>query len=133
VKPAQGCQHRRLEEVIKLGTRWIKVDAKIVECFRAWEEPAGAAHPWFAIVADITTPGGQIDRVEARQRLYTRTHHWRAPDPGDVVPARWNRARGMLKLDLDGDPRYDERVIKMLGRTQAARSHVPPGPGGGVA
>jgi hypothetical protein len=120
-------------EVIKLGTRWIKVDAKIIECFRAWEEPAGAAHPWFEIVADIRIPTGEVERVDARQRLYTRTRHWRTPDPGDVVPARWNRARRTLRLDLGGDPRYDERLIKRLGRTRAAGSHVPPGPGGGVA
>ena len=115
-----------------MGTRWIKVDAKIIECFRAWEEPAAAAHPWFEIVAEIKTAAGEVERVEARQRLYTRTHHWRAPDPGDVVPARWNRAQRKLQLDLGGDPRYDERLIKRLGRTRAAIGHVPPGPGGGV-
>ena len=45
------------------GTRWIKVDATIVECFRAWGEPWNATHPWFEIVADMKTPDGAVERV----------------------------------------------------------------------
>jgi hypothetical protein len=74
------------------GTRWIKVDATIVECFRAWNELARSAHPWFEIVADIKTSTGEVERVTSHQRLNTLTHHWRAPDPGDVVPARTAQA-----------------------------------------
>jgi hypothetical protein len=75
------------------GSRWIKVDATIVECFREWREPARSAHPWFEIVAGIKTSTGEVERVTSRQRLNTLTHHWRAPDPGDVVPALWNPAQ----------------------------------------
>jgi hypothetical protein len=97
---------------------WIKVDATIVECFRAWGEPWTAAHPWFEIVADITTPAGDVKRVTSRQKLHTRTHRWRAPDPGEVVPARWDATRRKLQLELGGDVRYDEKLIKKLGRTR---------------
>jgi hypothetical protein len=110
------------------GTRWIKVDATIVECFREWQEPARAAHPWFEIVADIKTATGAVERVTSRQRLHTLTHRWRAPDPGDVVPALWHPAQRRLRLDLARDPRYDERVIRALGRTRS----VPPGPPSGA-
>jgi hypothetical protein len=111
-------------------TRWIKVDARIVECFRAWAEPPRAAHPWFEIVADITTPSGNGQRVSSRQKLSTLTHRWRAPDPGDVVPARWDPAQRRLRLDLDGDPRYDEKLIHALGRTRDAPTWGPVGGGG---
>ena len=104
------------------GTRWIAIDATIVECYRAWGEPWRAAHPWFEIVADIKTEGGHVERVSSRQRLDTYTHHWRAPDPGDVVPAKWDPARRMLRLELGGDVRYDKKVIKRLGRTRDAAS-----------
>ena len=57
------------------GTRWIKVDATIVECFRAWGSPE-ARHPVFEIVADIKTPSGQVERVSSQQKLNTLTHHW---------------------------------------------------------
>jgi hypothetical protein len=110
--------------------RWTKIDARIVECFRAWDEPLGAAHPWFEIVADIETSPGKVERVGARQKLSTHIHHWHAPDPGDVVPARWDGAHRVLRLDLSGDPRYDEKLIKALARTRAA-SPGPPGIGGG--
>jgi hypothetical protein len=113
------------------GTRWIKVDAKIIECFRAWEEPRTAAHPWFDIVADVKSPAGDIERVSARQKLYTRTHHWRSPDPGDVVPAKWNPAHRELRLVLGGDPRYDEKLIKTLARSRTAPWPGPPGGSGG--
>jgi hypothetical protein len=112
------------------GTRWIKVVATIVECFRAWEEPPSAAHPWFEIVADIETSPGTVERVSSQQKLYTRTHHWRAPDPGDHVPAKWDPAHRRLRLDLGGDPRYDEKLIKALGRTKYAQGWGPPGVGG---
>jgi hypothetical protein len=112
------------------GTRWTKVDATIVECFRAWEEPPEAAYPLFEIVADIKTPAGEVERVSSQQKLNTRTHHWRAPEPGEVVPARWDRAHRTLRLDLGGDPRYDERVIRAAGRTLPAPPS-PPGIGGG--
>ena len=114
------------------GTRWIKVDATIVECFRAWEEPRGAAHPWFEIVADIKTPTGTVERVTSRQKLNTVTHHWRAPDPGDVVAAKWDPAHRELRLDLGRDPRYDEKVIKAMGRTRDAQGYGPHGTGGGT-
>jgi hypothetical protein len=115
-------------------TRWIKVDATIVECFRAWEEPLRNAHPRFEIVADIKTPTGEVERVSSQQKLNTRTHRWRAPDPGDVVPARWDPAHRKLRLDLRGDPRYDEKLIGALGRTRQASSGSglqPPGTSGG--
>ena len=111
------------------GTRWIKVDAIIVECFRAWEESPGAAHPWFEIVADIKTPTGTVERVTSRQKLSTVTHHWREPDPGDVVTAKWDPAHRELRLDLGRDPRYDEKLIKEMGRTlDAYKAYGPPGP-----
>ena len=100
------------------GTRWIKVDARIVECFRAWDEPLLAPRPWFEVVADITTPAGSVQRVSSWQRLNTLTHRWRAPDPGDVVPAKWDPATRQVRLDLGGDPRYDEKLIRWLGRTR---------------
>jgi hypothetical protein len=115
------------------GTRWIKVDATIVECFRAWEEPPRGAHPWFEIVADIKTPTGTVERVTSRQKLNTITNHWRAPDPGDVVTAKWDAAHSELRLDLGRDPRYDEKVIKAMGRTLDAPAPGPPGHGGGTA
>jgi hypothetical protein len=104
--------------VIVPGSRWIKVDAKIVECFRTWEEPAATQHPWFEIVADITTSAGDVERVSSKQKLNTLTHHWRAPAPGDFVPARWDPSQRELRLDLGGDPRYDEKLIKARGRTR---------------
>ena len=111
------------------GTRRIKVDATIVECFRAWEESRGAAHPWFEIVADIKTPTGTVERVTSRQKLETLTHRWRAPDPGDVVPAKWDPAGRKLRLDLGRDARYNEKLIKMRGRTlDAYKAYGPPGP-----
>ena len=58
------------------GTRWTKVDATIVECFRAWGESAETRHPMFEIVADINTPSGQVERVTSQQRLNTLTRHW---------------------------------------------------------
>jgi hypothetical protein len=100
--------------------RWIKVDATIIECFRAWDEPLRAAHPRYEIVVDITTLAGTVERVTAEQKLNTATRHWRPPDPGDVVPARWDPARHKLRLALRGDPRYDERLIKAIGRTRHA-------------
>ncbi len=112
------------------GTRWIKVDALIVECFRAWTESPRAAHPWFEIVADITTPAGTVARISSRQRLNTLTHHWRPPDPGEVVPARWDPVRGTVLLDLRGDARYDEKMIKAAGRTRDAPTWGPVGGGG---
>jgi hypothetical protein len=115
------------------GSRWIKVDATIVECFRAWDEPRTAAHPWFEIVADIKTPTGTVERVTSRQKLNTVTHHWQAPDPGAVVTAKWDPAHRELRLDLGRDPRYDKKVIKAMGRTLDARAYGPPGPGGGTA
>jgi hypothetical protein len=110
--------------------RWTQIDARIVECFRAWDEPPGAPHPWFEIIADIRTPSGEVERVDARQRLNTHAHHWRAPDPGDVVRARWDAAHRVLRLDLRRDPRYDEKLIKALARTRDA-APGPPGIGGG--
>lgn len=115
------------------GSRWIKVDATIVECFRAWEEPRTAAHPWFEIVADIKTPTGTVERVTSRQKLNTVTHHWHPPDPGALVTAKWDPAHRELRLDLGRDPRYDKKVINAMGRTLDARGYGPPGPGGGTA
>jgi hypothetical protein len=109
------------------GTRWIKVDATIIECFRAWGEPPKNPHPRYEIVADIKTPAGEVERVSSQQKLNTRGHHWRPPDPGDVVPARWDPAHRELRLNLGGDPRYDEKLIKAVGRTR----YAPPGPPGG--
>ena len=130
VSSVMSRQDRRFAEVIKVGTRWTKVDARIVECFRAWEEPPGAAHPWFEVVADIKTPTGEVERVGSRQRLNTLTHHWREPEPGEVVPARWDAAHRVLRLDLGGDPRYDEKLIKALGMTRDASLGPPPAGGG---
>lgn len=107
------------------GTRWIKVDATIVQCFRASDEPPGAAHPWFEIVADIKPATGTVKRVKSRQKLNSITHHWRAPDPGDVVTAKWDPANRELRLDLGRDPRYDEKVIKAIGRTRDAQGDWP--------
>jgi hypothetical protein len=112
------------------GTRWIKVDAKIVECFRASDEAPGAAHPRFEVVADIKTSAGAVERVSSQQKLNTFTQHWRAPDPGDVVPAKWDPAHRELRLHLGGDPRNDEKRIKALRRTRGAPPG-PPGLGGG--
>jgi hypothetical protein len=112
------------------GTRWIKVDATIVECFRGWDERPGNMHPLFEIVADIATPDGAVERVSSQQRLNTRTRHWRAPDPGDVVSARWDPERRRLRLYLRGDLRYDEKLIRSLGRTVEAQKWAPPESGG---
>ena len=110
-------------------TRWIKVDATIVECFRAWEEPAENRHPLFEIVAHITTPSGEVERVSSQQKLHTLTHNWRPPEPGEVVSASWDPAGRKLRLNLGRDARYNEKLIRALGRTRDA----PPGPpaGGG--
>ena len=113
------------------ATRWIKVDATILECFRAWEESWRTSHPWFEIVADIKTPAGEVERVSSRQKLNTFTHHWRAPEPGDVVSARWDPGGRKLRLDLRRDPRYNEKLIKMRDRTRDAPWPRPPGGSGG--
>ena len=107
------------------SARWIKVDATIVECFRAWGEPWRAAHPWFEIVADIEPEPGAVERVSSRQRLNTHTHDWRAPDPGDTVRAKWDAAHRTLRLELGGDARYDLKVIKRLGRNREPPSWGP--------
>ena len=112
-------------------TRWIKVDATIVECFRAWDEPPDARHPLFEIIADIKTPSGRVERVSSQQRLHTHTHHWRAPEPGAVVAVSWAPASGELRLNLGRDARYNEKLIKALGRTRDAPWAGPPGVGGG--
>jgi hypothetical protein len=83
-------------------------------------------------VADIKTQAGEVERVTSQQTLHTRTHHWRPPDPGDVVPASWDPAQRDLRLDLGGDPRYDEKLIKKLGRTRDASSWPPTGAPGGL-
>jgi hypothetical protein len=106
------------------------VEATIVECFRAWGESWRAAHPSFEIVAEITTAAGEVECLSWQQRLNTYTHHWRAPDPGEIVPALWDPAHRRLQLDLRGDPRYDKKVIKRLGRTREAPTWPPTGFGG---
>jgi hypothetical protein len=118
-----------------LITRWIKVDATIVECFRAWGVPPETPHPLFEIVADIETRFGQVERVTAQQKLHTRTHRWRPPEPGDVVSARWDPAGRRLRLELSRDARYNEKLINALERTRdAGASHPgPTGLGGGTA
>ena len=103
-----------------LSARWITVEAKIVECAPTSELETG--HPWFEIVADVTIPAGTIERVSSRQKLDTLTHQWRAPKPGEIVPARFNPARGKLRLELGGDPRYDERRRKAIERKQSSSS-----------
>ena len=105
---------------------WIKVEATIFECFRAWEEPVRAAHPRFEIVADIRTAAGEVERFTSQQKLRGLTHHSRAPDPGDVVAARWDPMHRKLRLDLAGDARYDEKLIKARGRSRPPPS--PPSP-----
>jgi hypothetical protein len=110
--------------------RWIKVEATIVECFRAWEEPPSNTHPWFQIVADIRTPSGQAERVSSQQKLNTRTRHWRAPNPGDLVHARWDPVQRELRLLLRGDIRYDEKLIRAAGRTREPPTWPPTGVGG---
>jgi hypothetical protein len=120
----------RFEGVILVGTRWVKVEATIVECFRAWEEPVRSAHAWFEIVADVKISTGEVQRVTSQQKLNTRTHHWRPPDPGDVVRASWDPAGRKLRLDLGGDARFDEKLIKKLGRSRDAGSWPPTGFGG---
>lgn len=103
------------------GRGWTKVDATIVECFRSWQEPLTSANPWFEIVADIETPAGEVRRVCDQQKLTGLTHQWHAPDPGDVVAANWDPARERLRLELDGDARYDHKVIRALWRVREAR------------
>jgi hypothetical protein len=117
------------------GTRWIRVDATIVECFRAWGESPEARHPLFEVVADINPSSGQVERVSSQQKLHTRTHNWRPPEPGDVVSASWDPAGRNLRLDLGRDARYNEKLIKALARTRdAGTSHPgPTGLGGGTA
>lgn len=111
------------------GTRRIKVDATIVECFRAWGESSETRHPLFEIIADIKTPSGQVERVTSQQKLHTFTHRWRPPEPGQVVSASWDPKDRKLRLDLGRDARYNEKLIKALGRTRDAGSG-PPGVGG---
>ena len=86
-------------------------------------ESPTARHPMFEIVADVKSPSGEVERVSSQQKLNTLSHLWRPPDPGDVVSARWDPADRTLRLDLGGDGRYDEKVIKALGRTR----HASPG------
>ena len=111
------------------GTRWIKVDATIVECFRAWDESSETRLPLFEIAANIKTPTGQVERVTSEQKLHTLTHHRRPPEPGAVVSARWDPRGRKLRLDLGNDARYNEKLIMALGRTRDAASG-PPGIGG---
>jgi hypothetical protein len=89
----------------------------------------------FEIVADIKTPAGRVERVSSQQKLHTLTHHWNPPEPGEVVSARWDPAGRKLRLDLSRDARYNEKLIKALGRTRdAGASHPgPTGLGGGTA
>ena len=96
-------------------TRWIKVDATIVECFRASGEPPQTPHPLFEIVAEIKTPSGQVERVNSQQKLHTLTHRWRPPEPGDVVSASWDRA------DLDPCSRPGPRCPVQREVDQGAR------------
>ena len=100
------------------GSRWVSVEATIIECFRTWGEPPSNARPWFEIVADVKTPAGATERVSSQQKLKTLTHRWRAPDPGEVVPARWDPARHVIRLALGGDLRYDEKLLSAIGRTR---------------
>ena len=74
-----------------------------------------------------------MERVTAQQRLNTRAHHWRAPDPGDVVPAKWDPAKRKLRLELGRDLRYDEKLIKRLGRSREALTYVAEQAGHSVA
>jgi hypothetical protein len=110
------------------GNRWIKVEATIVECFRAWGEAPQSANPLYEIVAEIMSPGGDVEHVSSQQRLTTRTHRWRPPDPGEVVRAQWDPAHRRLRLDLGGDPRYDEKLIERVGRTRDAPTWPAVGP-----
>lgn len=72
-----------------------------------------------------------VQRVASQQKLYALSHRWRPPDPGDVVAASWDSTHRKLRLDLGGDPRYDEKLIKALGRNRDATppSIFPPGMG----
>lgn len=145
---SRGCLHTRLRNIarltptsatdlglVMLGTRWIKVDATIVECFRAWGESSKTRHPLFEIVADVKIRSGQVERVTSQQKLRTLTHRWRPPEPGDVVSARWDPAGHNLRLDLGRDARYNEKLSAALRRTRdAGASHPgPTGLGGGTA
>ena len=69
------------------GTRWNKVDATIVECFRAWEESSETRHPWFEIVADIKTPSGHVDRVTSLAPART----WSGGVREEKGDAKWPR------------------------------------------
>jgi hypothetical protein len=109
---------------------WIKVEARIIECFRAWDEPPRKPHPWYEIVADIRTPSGDVQRVTSHQKLSGLRYRWRAPDPGEVVAASWDPQQDKIRLELRGDPRYDEKLIRAIGRTRDAMP--PSGPTGGV-
>jgi hypothetical protein len=46
------------------------------------------------------------------------------------VPASWDPGRRSLRLDLGGDGRYDERLIKAHLRTREAPTWPPAGFGG---
>jgi hypothetical protein len=96
--------------------RWIKVEATIIECFRAWGEPLGKPHPRYEIVADIKAPDGGVERVTSHQKLSGLRYRWRAPDPGEVVAASWDPGQNKLRLDLRRDPRYDEKLIRAIDR-----------------
>lgn len=115
------------------GTRWIKVDATIVECSRQWGESPKTRDQLFEIVADIRLPSSQVVRVSSQQKLRTVTHRWRPPEPGDVVSALWDPGSRTLRLDLGRDARYNEKLIKALGRTRDASFPGPTGLGGGTA
>jgi hypothetical protein len=118
--------NRGLKDIMRFS-RWIKVDARIVECFRAWGEAPGSVNPLYEIVVDIKTPAGTTERVSTlQQRLISHTHRWRPPDPGELVRVKWDPPRRALRLDLGGDPRYDEKLIRALGRTR----DVPAGESG---
>ena len=87
-------------------------------------------HPSFEIVADIKTSDGKVERVSSQQKLDTYTHHWRAPDPGDIVPVRWDPTQRRLRLDLRGDPRYDKKSDQAAWEDPRTPSWPPTGVGG---
>jgi hypothetical protein len=91
------------------GTRWIKVDATIVECFRAWEESRGAAQPWFEIVADIKTRPGQWNG-SPRDRSWT------------LSPTVGARRIPVMSCRRNGTPRvasYGSTYAAMPGTTRS--------------
>jgi hypothetical protein len=72
------------------STRWIKAEATIVECFRAYGERPANTYPSLEIVADMKVAGISNASAHSRRRPPVPVVGAR-PIPSEVVPE--NRAK----------------------------------------